>query len=100
MERKQQRKDCWILQTPIRVPPDSDFYFGKPGCDNRIAYEFHNMNYDLINCPYDIKIYHLHQSDIRNYTNKDRLSGKYLLLNVCRLDEIANNYKNYYHFLH
>ena len=29
--------DAWAMVTPIKIPEESDFYFGVMGCDNGIA---------------------------------------------------------------
>jgi hypothetical protein len=91
-------QDCWILKTPIKVPSNTNFYFGRLGCDNRIAYEFYDAGYDLINCPMDIKSYHLHLVDYRNYDKSSVLKGTYLLLNVSKLEDIKGDYDKYYNF--
>ena len=31
-------QDCWIFKTPIIFKDPPNFFLGKPGCDNRIAY--------------------------------------------------------------
>lgn len=73
-------QDVWIAKTPIRIPNNSDFFFGIPGCDNRIAYLMEEQNYKVVNPCYDINIYHLHLSNKRNYIQgKDIVNGPYKL---------------------
>lgn len=58
-------QDAWIFQTPIKIPNDSDFHFGVPGCDNHIAYLLKKEGYDLLNIPWIIKAKHNHKSEVR-----------------------------------
>jgi hypothetical protein len=57
-----------------------DFEFGRPGCDNKIAYIFNVLGYEVINDPRFIKTYHYHREVARNYTCKDVLPQPYTLL--------------------
>lgn len=66
-------QDAWIFKGHIKVPSKSDFYFGILGCDNRIAYLMEELGYKVINACYDIYIYHLHLTNIRNYNQNDRI---------------------------
>ena len=59
-------QDVWIFKTPVRIPSYCDFSLGWKGCDSRIAREMKCKGYRLINPPWDIHVYHLHLSDIRN----------------------------------
>lgn len=64
-----QSQDCWIFKgKPNNI--SSDMYMGVKGCDNAIAYEILKSGYNVINIPYDIKVYHYHISEIG--TEKDR----------------------------
>ena len=60
-------QDSWILKTPIKVPKESDFHLGIPGCDNYIAYLLSNKGYQVSNPCFDIKSYHLHMTNKRTY---------------------------------
>ena len=68
--------DAWIFKGQIKIPDESNFYFGILGCDNRIAYLMQELDYTVINPCYDIHIYHLHLTNIRNYKQTDRITGK------------------------
>ena len=46
---------------------DSDFYLGKLGCDNRIAWELKNVGYSLTNDCNLIQSVHVHETKKRNY---------------------------------
>ena len=60
-------QDSWMLKTPIKVPKKSDFHLGIPGCDNYIAHLLSEEKYQVSNPSFDIKSYHLHISNKRNY---------------------------------
>lgn len=72
-------QDTWIVRGQVKNV-DGDFLLGKRGCDNRIAYEFRKAGYDIYNPSQSIKTYHLHNSNIRTYTNHDVIPGPYLTL--------------------
>ena len=60
---------------------NTDFNIGVPGCDNRLAYEINKAGYRIKNPSLDIKTYHLHISNLRNYDIKhrtDSVPGPYL----------------------
>ena len=84
--RQTDSQDTWIIQTPINIPDDCDFYFGIPGCDGRICHLL-SQYYEVLNPCYDIKSYHLHNSNIRNYKIKNikEIEGKKLYLPPIRL---------------
>ena len=63
-------QDVWGFQTPIRVPPKSDFYFGTYGCDNYIAALLEGEGYTLWNPCLSVKTYHIHASEVRTYEVK------------------------------
>ena len=46
------------------------------GCDNRIAYIFYDNGYNVINNTTNIKTYHLHNTQIRDYNGKDTIYTK------------------------
>ncbi len=77
-------QDTWIIHSNF-CPNDNDinkcdFSFGLPGCDNVIAYLFNSFGYKIYNEPYIIKTYHYHSSQIRNYSEKNRLPRPYLFI--------------------
>lgn len=70
--------DSWIFRGPL-LPANSDFYFGIPGCDNRISYEILCAGRAMFNPSLSIKSYHLHKTEKRNYVrNRDKVPGPYL----------------------
>ena len=70
-------QDTWIFQIPVKIHDKSDFYFGKKGCDNRIAYLMNELGYVVLNPSLSIKCYHLHNSNYRKRTN-EKVEGPYL----------------------
>lgn len=73
-------QDAWIFNGQVYedVVDKSDFSLGKPGCDNHLAWLLNNSSYKLYNPAYDIKAVHVHKSQSRSYTAKDRVIGEYL----------------------
>ena len=59
---------------------DIDFPLGKPGCDNKITYEFNKYGYICINVPWNVKTYHYHSTNIRDYSIKDVIPKPYLYI--------------------
>jgi hypothetical protein len=53
--------------------------FGKPGCDNKIAYIYTILGYDVINDP-PSKSYHYHRQQTRDYGFKDKIPEPYLFV--------------------
>ncbi|HKO99536.1 MAG TPA: FkbM family methyltransferase [Pyrinomonadaceae bacterium] len=67
-------QDAWIFQAPIQ-PFNCDFHLGKLGCDNLLAWEAANAGLKVSNPSRSIKAHHLHLSQVRRYTNQERLHG-------------------------
>lgn len=67
-------QDTWIWKGFIREKDINycDFELGKMGCDNRIAWEFNNAGYRVLNPCHSIKTYHYHLTNIHNYNINDR----------------------------
>lgn len=61
-------QDVWIFKT-IK-PVQCSFHMGKPGCDNRFAWELKQAGYKLLNPSKTIKTYHLHLSKKRNWDRR------------------------------
>ena len=83
---KSNSQDSWFFQSPMSIDPNNfNFKFGHPGCDNRIAQIVKDFGYNISNPCLTIKTHHLHASGIRNWTESNRICGKYLYLNHCKL---------------
>ena len=66
-------QDTWIFKGSVQNIIGADFTLGVAGCDNSIAHLLENSGYDVKNPSRTIKTYHLHLTNIRNYTD---LSGQ------------------------
>jgi len=80
-------QDVWIFKGKCK-PINGDFYLGWAGCDNRIAHEAQTAGYQVSNPSIDIKTYHIHNSNLRNYRVGDRsttVPEPYLTLQPCQL---------------
>jgi hypothetical protein len=75
-------QDTWIYHTNFQPNKDlinnCDFMLGKPGCDNSIIYHLCMSNYIIYNEPYNIKTYHYHKTQIRNYNRSDLINPPYM----------------------
>lgn len=57
----------------------SNYFLGMPGCDNRLAHEAKKSGYNVLNPSKTIKCYHVHASNLRNYTRFDSaVPGPYM----------------------
>lgn len=71
-------QDTWIWKGKPKPMANIDFILGVPACDNRLAYEIAQNGMTPINPSKDIKTYHLHISNKRSYTERNRLPGQVL----------------------
>ncbi len=70
-------QDVWVFKSPLKMFP-SDFELGRPGCDNRIAWEAINSGLNVLNPCKIIRCKHLHLSNKRNYIqNQPVIPGPY-----------------------
>ena len=64
-------QDVWIYHSNFQpgqlLINKSNILLGKPGCDNTIAYILHIHGYNCINEPFNVKTYHNHASQVRDY---------------------------------
>jgi hypothetical protein len=61
-------QDVWIFYGAVPQIEGADFFVGGvAGCDNKIAYLLSLAGYYVVNPSIDIRTYHLHNSNIRNY---------------------------------
>lgn len=82
-------QDCWIIKGNPKKINDINFNFGKPGCDNRIAYKLKKGGYNIYNPSIDFRVIHYHVCDIRNYTHEDRVKGGYIFLDPIKIKDIG-----------
>lgn len=85
-------QDCWIFKGKVKPVQNCEFTLGKPGCDNKIAYQLERAGYKILNPSKDIVTYHLHNSNIRNYEigagSADRLLPPYKLIHPHNLEKL------------
>jgi FkbM family methyltransferase len=67
-------QDAWMFTAPIR-PFACDWHLGKPGCENRLAYEAAAAGLQLANPSRSVHAHHLHLSRVINYRPSDRIPG-------------------------
>lgn len=77
-------QDTWIVKGSFKQLPEANFGLGVAGCDNVIAHKL-NQVYTVINPSIEIKTYHYHITNIRNYTNRvgqaiERLQPPYYVI--------------------
>lgn len=64
-------QDTWIFHSDYNIKKPHrkafNFYFGQPGCDNKLLYLYKTLGYKIYNDPLTIKSYHLHADVGRNY---------------------------------
>lgn len=67
-------QDAWIFEAPL---PEfrADILLGKPGCENRLAFEAEKAGLVLSNPSRSVRARHWHRSAVRNYTPHERLRG-------------------------
>lgn len=70
-------QDTWIVKGRVDNV-FGKFTLGMRGCDNRIAAEFQIAGYRVTNPSKSIKTYHVHNSNIRNYSSVDVIPKPYL----------------------
>ena len=60
---------------------------GVPCCDVLLSYEFYSNNYKLKNPCFDLKTYHIHNTNIRNYTILHKINNeKYMKVKHSNLE--------------
>jgi len=67
-------QDAWVFEPPVPSVA-ADFCLGKPGCDNRLAYEAERAGLMVLNPSRSVRARHLHNTAIRHYTERERLNG-------------------------
>lgn len=62
-------QDAWMcLGRPVLQPNFANFYLGKAGCDNALAWQFQASGYTVLNPCQSLVLIHHHQSNVRTYT--------------------------------
>jgi hypothetical protein len=82
-ERRRRKKhrddmqDAWIFRGKPSKDLWLEFPLGKPGSDNRLAYEFKNAGYQISNPASKIRLYHFHATQVRSYLASERVPLPY-----------------------
>lgn len=87
-------QDSWIFMVPLRIPKESDFYFGTSACDHHIAFLLEKEGYNIINIPWDIKALHHHKSEERKWVSKPynfKHKYKYVPVSKIKKNELKLN---------
>ena len=94
-------QDCWILHSNNKFVGKElkafDFWFGVPGCDNKILYLYKILGYNVLNDPATLKTFHLHRDTARNYAHS-KLSAPYVFSfpsNMNPTNEMIYNHKDF-----
>lgn len=88
-------QDVWIYRGLIKdaetetKAAEADFYFGVPGCDNRIAYILAERGYKLRNLPFDIITIHNHNSNFRT-SSSGSIKGFYKTVDIEKIKSIKH----------
>ena len=90
-------QDTWIFHSDYNIVKKHrnafNFYFGQPGCDNKLLYLYKILGYKIYNDPSTIRTYHLHASVERNYS-KNGLHEPFLVSMPYRSDGYGNGQHN------
>jgi hypothetical protein len=88
-------QDTWVFHTQQNIDLNYlkmfDFYFDVPACDHYILYCIKHLNYNIINCPNEIKTYHIHKETTRNY-EYSTYNINYYFSKPLNLKVLENNY--------
>jgi hypothetical protein len=80
MSRRRHRydmQDCWVIRGVPRDGMWLDFPAGRPGCDNRLAYELQKVGYAILDPYLTIRVLHHHLSDRSLIQRGDRIPRPY-----------------------
>ncbi len=75
-------QDTWIFKDLPTSEEIGRYWLGLPGCDNKFAYDVNVCGFRVLNPAKDIRTLHLHNSNIRNYGEADRLPPPYKEVSV------------------
>lgn len=77
-------QDVWIIKGKIEGV-NGDFPIDMKGAEGRIAFEFQQAGYKIINPARTIKAYHHHSSGVRIYSDEECVPGPYLPVEITGL---------------
>jgi membrane-bound inhibitor of C-type lysozyme len=70
-------QDCWVIRGKPRRGMELDFALGRPGCDNRLAYELEKVGYAIRDPYLTVKVLHYHHLGERVWSWAERVPGPY-----------------------
>ena len=92
-------QDTWIFHSDYNIKEEFrrafNFYFGQPGCDNKLLYLYKTLGYKVYNDPLTIKSYHLHADVGRNYPLAP-LPTPYYIMMPYKKEGYGNGLQNVY----
>lgn len=72
-------QDAWIFRSPIKIS-GGNYTPGKPGCDNKLAWELAEAGNRVTNPSRSIRACHMHLTNLRRYNRQEAVPGPYLTL--------------------
>jgi hypothetical protein len=82
-------QDVWIFSTPLKKFNNSTFQLGTIACEGIIQYQARSAGLEVINPSLEIKTFHLHNSNKRNFTlsisdkhSEEIKNGRYLTVPI------------------
>jgi hypothetical protein len=72
-------QDALIFRPKLKCI-EGNYSPGKPGCDNRLAWELTEAGIRVTNPSKTIKAYHLHLTNLRRYSRHETVPGPYLTI--------------------
>jgi len=79
-KEKEDSQDVWAYFGNNNILKNCDFHLGLLGCDSRVIYEAWTKNYIIVNPSKSIQCMHIHDCNIRSYTQESRVAGPYLFI--------------------
>jgi len=77
-------QDVWIFHSKFNVSEDKrkifNIKYGIGGCDNKVAFLFDLLGYNVKNDPFLIKCFHNHNTQIRDYMGKPTISRPHMFI--------------------
>jgi len=90
-------QDVWIFKGKVHndLEETTKFKMGQMCCDNVFANSLYESGYRTINPCYDIKAFHLHNVEYRNWNKDNKNPGKHMYLYNNKLDDVIDKKSSY-----
>ena len=92
---RQDSQDVWIfygkdLESRLKEASNISSWLkiGKPGFDNRIAYELYKSGYRVLNPSRSVFVWHIHASEERSYTAQQAIPPPYFAVEPMQLEDL------------